>query len=281
MYTIEIGVLPGSNISFYTPSPLSKSLFFYPIAMGYFICDESYRVSRKEYQSYLLLYVMKGTGTVIYSDTTYTLNQGDILLLDCYKKHTYFTSSWEIAWLHFDGNVSNDYYNLIIERFGSVIHSGENEGIKNLLLDFIHNFNGEGPVNEALISCQINQMLCELFTMSFTQETTETYISSPSDQAIQYMKLHFKEPISLEAIAQEVNLSPYYFTRLFKRETGRTPYDYLMNLRINESKYLLKSTPMLIKEIAFEVGFNSESNFMSYFKKVTGYTPSVFRTLPM
>lgn len=281
MYIIEKGVLPDSSILFYTPSPLAKSLFFYPISMGHFICDHNYKVTRKEHQSYLLLYVIKGSGTVICGDHTYTLNEGSLLFLDCYKQHTYFTSSWEIAWLHFDGNISAEYYNLIIQRFGSIVNHNTHASIPKLLLDFINLFNPQNSMNEALISCQINQLLCELFTRSSTSSSLESQSLSPVDQAIGYMKAHFKESISLEDLAHQVTLSPYYFTRLFKKETDRTPYDYLMTLRINESKYLLKSTSMLIKEIAFEVGFNSESNFMSYFKKVTGYTPSVFRKLPV
>lgn len=280
MYIIENGVLEGSHMLFYTPSPLAKSLFFYPISMGSFICDANYKVSRKEYQSYLLLYVKKGSGTVLYNNATYNLNEGDILFLDCYKKHTYFTSSWEIAWLHFDGNISSEYYKLIVERLGSIINPSPNQSIKQLLLEFIDTFDPDTTVNEALISCKINQILCELFGISSNNATMNPRTLSPVDHAINYMKTHFKHPISLEDISKEVGLSPYYFTRIFKKETGRTPYDYLIALRINESKYLLKSSSMLIKEIAFDTGFNSQSNFMSCFKKATGYTPSTFRNLP-
>ncbi|WP_053984485.1 helix-turn-helix transcriptional regulator [Niameybacter massiliensis] len=281
MYIIEKGVLPDSSILFYTPSQLAKSLFFYPISMGYFLCDHNYHVTRKEHQSYLLLYVIKDSGTVISGNQTYTLDEGCLLFLDCYKQHTYFTSSWEIAWLHFDGNISAQYYNLIIERFGSIINANTPTSISRLLLDFIDYFSTQSSINEALVSCQINQLLCELFTLSSHLSTNELHTLSPVDHAIEYMKVHFKEPITLEDLAYQVTLSPYYFTRLFKKETGRTPYDYLITLRINQSKYLLKSTSMLVKEIAFEVGFNSESNFMSSFKKVTGYTPTAFRTLPL
>lgn len=85
MYIIEKGVLPDSSILFYTPSQLAKSLFFYPISMGHYLCDHNYHITRKEHQSYLLLYVIKGSGTAISGNQTYTLDEGCLLFLDCYK----------------------------------------------------------------------------------------------------------------------------------------------------------------------------------------------------
>lgn len=278
MYTIEKGVLPGSIIRFHTPSPLAKSLFFYPISSGYFICDKHYNVTRNHHQSYLILYVTEGSGTVTYDSITYTLHSGDILFLDCYKKHSYHTSSWNILWLHFDGNMVSNYYTALISRLGHSIKLPDHSPLKEVLIDIIHTLYATHTLNEALVSCKINQLLCELFVLSPNDIALDTL--GPIDQSIQYMKTNLKQPISLDTLAQIAHLSPYHFSRVFKKETGCTPYEYLMLLRINESKYLLKSTSMLIKEIAYEVGFNNESNFMTFFKKTTGYTPTAFRNLP-
>lgn len=278
MYTIEKGVLPGSTIAFHTPSPLAKSLFFYPVSSGHFICDNHYQVSRNHHNSYLILYVLEGSGTVVYDSITYTLQAGDILLLDCYKKHSYSTDSWDIMWLHFEGKLSTDYYNTLFKRFGESIKATGSPSAKDLLIHIVDLLYHSNTLNEAMVSCKINQLLCELFMLSSDYICVDSL--SPVNQAIHYMKTHLKQPISLDELAQIAHLSPYHFTRVFKKETGCTPYEYLMILRINESKYLLKSTSMLIKEIAYEVGFNNESNFMTYFKRITGYTPTAFRNLP-
>ncbi|WP_245917788.1 helix-turn-helix transcriptional regulator [Alteribacillus bidgolensis] len=66
-------------------------------------------------------------------------------------------------------------------------------------------------------------------------------------------------------IASEVNLSPYYFLRVFKKSMGETPINYLIQLRLNEAKYLLHHTNLSIAEIAYKCGFNSESHFITTF----------------
>ncbi len=83
----------------------------------------------------------------------------------------------------------------------------------------------------------------------------------------------------LKDIAFEVNLSPYYFLRVFKKSMRETPLNYLIQFRLNESKNLLYNTDLSISEIGFKCGFNSESHFITTFKKNTMLTPSQFRRI--
>ena len=101
--------------------------------------------------------------------------------------------------------------------------------------------------------------------------------SSPIFTAINYIQNNFREKITLDELANNSCLSLYYFSRLFKKETGYTPYQYITNVRINRAKTLLINSNLQIKEICFECGFNSESNFVTCFKDLSGVTPSNFR----
>lgn len=85
------------------------------------------------------------------------------------------------------------------------------------------------------------------------------------------------QPLSLEQMARQSSLSPYYFSRLFKEETGYTPHQYLVMVRINAAKYYLKSTNLSIKQITQRCGFSSQSNFCAVFRRFTGETPGVYR----
>ncbi len=91
------------------------------------------------------------------------------------------------------------------------------------------------------------------------------------------MNEHLTEPLTLDDLAARASLSPYYFTRLFKKETGFTPHEYLIAMRINSAKFLLKTTSASIKEICFLTGFASESSFCTTFKKWVNATPSSYR----
>lgn len=95
--------------------------------------------------------------------------------------------------------------------------------------------------------------------------------------AISYINEHFQKDLSLEQLAAEANMSPFHFTRVFTKETGITPHQYLIKTRLSAAKYLLKSTEMSIKNIAFSTGFNSETSFCTTFKKWENVTPSQYR----
>lgn len=97
-------------------------------------------------------------------------------------------------------------------------------------------------------------------------------------QAINYIEDNLAEDISLQAIATEVNMSRYYFCRLFKKSTGITPYQYLIESRIERAKELLsrKHQSISIMDVALQVGFSNQSHFTKHFKRLVGVTPKKF-----
>ncbi|MEO1764641.1 MAG: AraC family transcriptional regulator [Cyanobacteria bacterium J06629_18] len=95
-------------------------------------------------------------------------------------------------------------------------------------------------------------------------------------QAIDYIQSNLAEEISLESIANELGISRYYFCRLFKKSMGISPYQYLIESRIERAKELLIQPDISITDVALKVGFYSQSHFTKYFKKVVGVTPKEF-----
>jgi two-component system, response regulator YesN len=93
-----------------------------------------------------------------------------------------------------------------------------------------------------------------------------------------YIDNNFEKEILLEDVSKEVKLSPHYFSKFFKEETGENFIDYLTSVRINNAKKLLESGMLSIKEICFKVGYNDPNYFSRIFKKVTGYTPTDFKS---
>ncbi|MGL5479384.1 MAG: helix-turn-helix domain-containing protein, partial [Clostridium sp.] len=73
------------------------------------------------------------------------------------------------------------------------------------------------------------------------------------------------------------NLSPSYFSRLFKKETGKTVISYINEEKIEKAKELLKNTYLPIINISLDLGFDDCGYFIRVFKKATGVTPKVFR----
>jgi len=96
-------------------------------------------------------------------------------------------------------------------------------------------------------------------------------------KAIDYIKNHFPEKIKLQDIADSVYLSPTYFAKVFKEETGQTPGNFLNAVRIDAGKQLLLSTSASILEISERVGFENQGYFTRVFKKTEGLPPGLYR----
>ena len=96
-------------------------------------------------------------------------------------------------------------------------------------------------------------------------------------QAINYIHTHLNQELSLEQIAQVINISPTYFASLFKRATGTSPHQYVIGQRVERAKVMLSKTELTIADIALQVGFSSQSHFTQQFKRFTGMTPKQVR----
>ena len=94
-----------------------------------------------------------------------------------------------------------------------------------------------------------------------------------------YMSQHFTEPgLMLQDVAKAVGMSNSRFSTVFSQQSGQTFTEYLIYLRMNKAKEMLKFTDMRSSQIAYEVGYNDAHYFSYIFKKNVGMTPSEYRT---
>ncbi|MFZ5824325.1 MAG: response regulator [Bacillota bacterium] len=97
------------------------------------------------------------------------------------------------------------------------------------------------------------------------------------EQGQQLIRTQYAENLSLERVAREVGLTPYYYSKVFSRVTGETLVDYLTRIRVEEAKRLLEDPEVPVKEACYAVGYKDPNYFSRVFKKVTGQTPTEFR----
>ncbi len=96
---------------------------------------------------------------------------------------------------------------------------------------------------------------------------------------IEYMEENYNQEFTIEDIAMTANYSTFHFIRIFKAETGKTPFEYLLDIKVDKAKHLLENTDQTITDICFASGFNNRSHFSVVFKKKTGYSPSQYRKI--
>jgi AraC family transcriptional regulator len=96
-------------------------------------------------------------------------------------------------------------------------------------------------------------------------------------QVLDYIDSYLERDIKLTDLAQLLDMSQFHFGRLFKQSIGLSPYQYLIQQRVERAKNLLKNTDYLITDIALECGFNSHSHLTNKFRQMTSVTPKAFR----
>jgi AraC family transcriptional regulator len=152
----------------------------------------------------------------------------------------------------------------------------------NLSLSFLHEMQTNGLGGRRYSECLANQFVIHLlrhycaFVPVF--RTYNGGLSHPAlVQAIDYIHEHLDEKLTVEAIASHLNLSVYYFCTLFTQSMGISPYQYVLQQRVERVKYLLKTSPLSLSEIAVSCGFNDQTQMSKHFRKLTGMTPKAYR----
>ena len=101
---------------------------------------------------------------------------------------------------------------------------------------------------------------------------------TPVARARDYIRKHYRETIRLEDMAEALDISPSYLSRLFHRETGMCLQDAIAEVRVHRAAELLLYSRLSLSEIAIYVHFPNQSYFTKVFKKVMGTTPMTYRS---
>lgn len=276
----EAGVLKKSEVYFSSPSQTAKKIYFYPISAGHFFCVEGYHLVRKNYNSLLITHILDGSFTYINDGKHITAHKGDTVILDCYKPHEYYTNdSFESIWIHIAGANSYELFEEIERSDGNLIKCKDVQHLRKLLFRVFDGMKGDYPTTELSVSLDIYKIFTELLNPQSTKSKGESSYEDSIQTVKEYIAENLNENLTVGALAEIVNMSSSHFSRVFKQQTGFSPYDYILISRLNRAKYLLQVTDMTVSAIAYEIGFNSESNFIYFFTDNEGISPGKFRKL--
>lgn len=138
-------------------------------------------------------------------------------------------------------------------------------------------YNSERPMRELMIK-RIFERIIIVFWRALTRNTQGSIRHPQSSDSnvgyiVSYLRIHFREQVSLSDMAKRVHLTPNYIGELFKRETGVSFTSYVQRLRLNYATNLLVSTDLPIADISVQSGFHSVSYFIRIFRLANGKTP--------
>lgn len=277
MKTREKNVSPESNYYTYSPSFNAKECFLYPTCLGHFIYGPGYELERESFDSILIEVILDGNIMVETEGRTFLAKKNDVVLIDCYQRHRYYSEKGaEALWIHFDGVSARGYYNWISKLNGNVFTLRNVYQIKKHLNTIYEMFHSTGALNETQIALELAQ--CMILMLSSDTESNAKSNLEAMDEILYYISEHLEEELPVKELAALAHLSEYYFIRVFRETMGMTPRQYIISVRMEHAKYLLKTTSFTVQEIGYMVGYASESMFCTTFKKQYGVTPSEYRS---
>ena len=105
------------------------------------------------------------------------------------------------------------------------------------------------------------------------------HVQARVEEVRTYLEANMTHDVDMISVAQQVALSPFYMTRIFKAQYGVPPYRYLIRLRINCASELLRDSVLSVTQICHRVGFNSLSHFITTFRRHVGMSPTQYRRM--
>ncbi|MEK3800577.1 AraC family transcriptional regulator [Peribacillus sp. FSL H8-0477] len=227
-----------------------------------------------------LLYITKGKGTFIYSNKEVSIKEYDLIVINPNIEHTEKSSSdypLEYIVLGIQGlafSAADDPGSQV-----SFFNYKQEHDITLFLQQLMKEVLNQKEDYELIIENILEIVLLKMMrTKNFSLEKTSSEkISKDMAYIKNYIKQHFREEINLDTLAEVGHINKYYLSHSFKKAFGVSPIEYLIQMRIRESKILLETTNYPISNISAITGFSSQSFFAQSFKRVTNMSPSQYR----
>lgn len=256
------------------PQNAKNSSLFDFVNLGWHQCNDLYHISRPQGGAHLLLWTVGGEGAMEIGNTRYTLRPGSIAFIPKHLPCRYYTpknGEWEFYWMHPMGAhadllLSQTFPTYVSQMDAAFPYARRMEELLTLCAK------GYGE-NLFLISAKISEILHHaVFDLCYTSTTIPL-----AERAKMYIEQRFFQNLTIEEIASELFISPTHLIRVFKKELGCTPHQYLLKYRLETACHLLKISMLDVQEIAQSIGFASTSLFITHFREKYGVTPMQYR----
>lgn len=263
--------------SFKVPDKELTSLSVYNV--GYQKCTPGYQWGPGIRDHFLIHHVISGTGYYKYGQQCYTLQAGDSFLIYPNTEITYYADQqdpWEYAWVGFTGS---DAPSILRSAGFSYEHPvrRDNKHSNSIARQLLHIYEARGSSFTASVEMtgRLYTALA-LFMKTAGDQTRKDTCHTYAQKGVEYILANYSYPITIEDVAGYVGISRSHLFRCFKEALGKSPKDYLTELRIRQACILLKQSDLSVTAIANSVGFDNSLYFSKMFHRVKGMSPTAF-----
>lgn len=247
---------------------------------GWQKCDANHEFGPSFYKDYAITFVLDGCGIYTLEGKTYKITRGTGFIIFPDRQISYIadqSTPWEYVFSMFHGaTVPTLLSSIGLSVENPVFYFENNDEIRNILARMCQASKSSEHLGYDVIGFFYRAIA--LVARKYAQQrhnvdSNERYVA----KACAYMEANYPYNISIQDVAAYVGVERTYFYRLFKAQTGESPQDWLMQLRLKRAVFLLTTTKIPITEIAYASGFYDLSHFTRSFRKAYGRTPSTYR----
>ncbi len=229
---------------------------------------------------YLIHYVLSGAGIYKARGKLFRLREGDAFLI-CPGELIYYEADmntpWSYTWIGMQGIKVKGYLERTSFPENLVLHYGQDEQMKRC-----HEKMAEAdkfPLNRDLIMNSIMYEYLFLLSSKFPnqQSPVNEKKSNHVEDALKYIEDHYCDPITIQDIADHLNINRSYLHRIFKSFTGASIQSYLLDYRIRQACILLRTTGLSVRVVAHSVSYIDPLYFSRIFHQKMGVSPSEYR----
>lgn len=256
--------------------------------------EQHFQMKQSHFHPYYeIYYLYSGKRKVFIHDSLYTLNRGDMVIINKNVLHqtTYISDETHER---FTLNFSDKYFAPLLERYGKdtiyscfqspfvTIQYNRRDYIEDLFQKLLYESNHIDTFSDYLLQSYLQELI--LFLIRYQRNEDQVgFPLSVTDEIIQntakYIQSHYNQALSLEMAASYATMSPTYFSKKFKAVTGFGFKEYLSKVRLTQASKLLLETDCSITEIAYVCGYSDSNYFGDVFKKMKGISPLQYRKM--
>jgi len=232
-------------------------------------------------QEYQALYILRGDGE-FESKTAGKLKvpPGSLMLLFPGQWHRYRprrSVGWDEYWISFSGRyIDHLVRRSFITPAKPVLRTGIDDAILHAYLTTLDRVRTEPVGYPQMIAVSVLEIIAAALA-AVRRRRSNSRVDAIVREAKTHLEQHAAKIINIDRLASQFQISEKHFRRLFKEQTGLSPYQYYMQVRIHRAKELLSGTTLSVKEIAASLHFETPFHFSAAFKKKTGVSPSQWR----
>ncbi len=233
---------------------------------------------------YQIVYISAGSGWFKAAGVPeQKVEAGHVMLLFPGVRHSYAPfpdTGWNEHWVGFDGDFTRKLmHHNFFKRRQPLLDAGNEEKLLALFNEIIEITHNNSPASQQILSAVTINILALLYSGLQSNQVGDEPGLKVIQDAITRMREAAEQPLDIQELAREFNVSYRSFRRAFSLHTGLSPHKYLLEIRLARARTLLSQSTFSIKEIAFRAGFEDTRYFCRIFHKKVGMVPTAFRNV--